>query len=172
MRGVESSYHSTIIVNTALPRGLLLIRSLTGWSERSVRVLEQLHTRREHRTRERAETRIVQRLESRFVHRIAATAVSRAATVSRQARRDAAVAHFPRLAMTLARPSATAPVSPSPARPGHHAQGERSGTYAARGSQAAALAPLPAKELSRVTEHVLRTLDRRVLSYRERTGQV
>jgi hypothetical protein len=31
---------------------------------------------------------------------------------------------------------------------------------------------LPAEELSRVTDHVLRTFDRRVLSYRERTGQV
>lgn len=31
---------------------------------------------------------------------------------------------------------------------------------------------LPQDELSRVTEHVLRTLDRRVLSHRERTGQV
>lgn len=31
---------------------------------------------------------------------------------------------------------------------------------------------LPWAELSRVTEHVLRTLDRRVLAWRERTGQV
>jgi hypothetical protein len=31
---------------------------------------------------------------------------------------------------------------------------------------------LPTDELSRVTEHVLRTLDRRVLSHRERTGQL
>lgn len=39
---------------------------------------------------------------------------------------------------------------------------------------AAALAPspVPPNELSRITEHVLRTLDRRVLSYRERTGQI
>jgi hypothetical protein len=172
MRGFASSYHSTIIVNTALPRVLLLIRPLTGRPERSVRVLEQMHTQHEHRTSERTERTIVRRLESRFVHRIAATAVSCAAAVSRQARRAAAVAQFPRLAMTLARPSAPAPVSSSPATPSHHTQGERSGTYAARGSPAAALAPLPAEELSRVTEHVLRTLDRRVLSYRERTGQV
>ena len=32
--------------------------------------------------------------------------------------------------------------------------------------------PLPPHELSRVTEHVLRTLDRRVLSYRERSGRI
>ena len=35
-----------------------------------------------------------------------------------------------------------------------------------------AIRPLPADELLRVTEHVLRTLDRRVLSWRERTGQL
>lgn len=39
---------------------------------------------------------------------------------------------------------------------------------------AAAIAPmvLPAQEMSRVTEHVLQQLDRRFLSYRERTGRV
>ena len=34
------------------------------------------------------------------------------------------------------------------------------------------VAPLPAVELSRVTDHVIKQLDRRVLSYRERMGQV
>ena len=31
---------------------------------------------------------------------------------------------------------------------------------------------LPPQELSRVTDHVIRQLDRRVLSYRERTGEL
>jgi hypothetical protein len=31
---------------------------------------------------------------------------------------------------------------------------------------------LPAQELSRVTDHVIRQLDQRVLSYRERTGRI
>jgi hypothetical protein len=38
-------------------------------------------------------------------------------------------------------------------------------------SRIAAAATLPSAELARVTEHVIRELDHRVLSYRERTGR-
>ena len=77
---------------------------------------------------------------------------------------------YPRLALTLARtPSAPASVA---AR--SDAASEPSARTARLQTNTVATQPVPLHpaELSRVTEHVLRTLDRRVLSYRERTGQV
>jgi hypothetical protein len=43
---------------------------------------------------------------------------------------------------------------------------------AAAHNAAGAVPTLPLQELSRVTEHVIKQLDRRVLSYRERTGRI
>jgi hypothetical protein len=172
MRRAAPSFHSTIVLHATSARAVLLSRSLVRSRERSVRFLAHVRIEREHHTRERAQTRIVQRLESRFVHRVAAIAASQAATMSAHPRREVASARFSRLAMTLARPRAPAPASLPPAMAGAQTHADRTGTHAPPRSPSAALAPLPAHELSRVTEHVLRTLDRRVLSYRERTGQL
>ena len=90
------------------------------------------------------------------------------AAASSPAERRAA---FPRVHLTLVRtqPAPVAPaMQPDPARLPSAPRGARAPGLA----RGAAFAPLPPDELSRVTEHVLRTLDRRVLSYRERTGQV
>lgn len=90
-----------------------------------------------------------------------------AATPLRQARREGAA---PRLPMAIARLPAAVPAradAPAPAQ----VAGEAALRERAHRSPATAWV-LPAEELSRVTDHVLRTFDRRVLSYRERTGQV
>jgi hypothetical protein len=94
--------------------------------------------------------------------------------VSRLAKREAAIAQFPRLAMMLAHPSAPAPVGPAAATAtaGVQDHAESITTHASLRSPAITPPALPPQELSRVTEHVLRTLDRRVLSYRERTGRI
>ncbi len=83
---------------------------------------------------------------------------------------------FPRVNVTLARqPGASAarresvgpdgPPLPLPVR---------ADPRAPRAAELRTLEPfsLPAQELSRVTDHVIRQLDRRVLSYRERTGRI
>lgn len=80
---------------------------------------------------------------------------------------------YPRVAMTLTRT-----VARSDHRSGEcgirarAAHGAVTAGFTDRRGASALSAALPAQELARVTEHVLRTLDRRVLSYRERTGQI
>ncbi len=87
-------------------------------------------------------------------------------------RRAEASALFPRVAATLARTRAAQPVPPQSAAAPASAPPSRA-LHAMHGfSTPQTLAPLPAAELSRVTEHVIRQLDKRVVSYRERTGQV
>ncbi|MFL6653949.1 MAG: hypothetical protein ACJ8KA_04085 [Sulfurifustis sp.] len=81
----------------------------------------------------------------------------------------------PRVAMAFARTPASVA-----SRQGDATHGEALSPVTARAvrthdavpaAQPAALM-LPAQELSRVTDHVLQQLDRRVLSYRERTGRI
>jgi hypothetical protein len=97
-----------------------------------------------------------------------------ATRATRAARAAAPAAHrpgYPRLSLTLAR-AAAAPAS-APAGIDAAADGARTARLQANTITATAQpVPLHPAELSRVTEHDLRTLDRRVLSYRERTGQV
>ena len=82
-----------------------------------------------------------------------------------------------RMAMTLAPGPASAPradVAP-PRRDAEPPLAERPRAPAPPSAASAAAADafaLPAQELSRVTEHVIRQLDQRVLSYRERTGRI
>jgi hypothetical protein len=90
-----------------------------------------------------------------------------------RARRESAQrAAFPRVRSTTLRAHAPQPsASATPAATsvaGVHAERPRS----LRVPPSTASPPLAPGELSRVTEHVIRQLDRRVLSYRERTGQV
>jgi hypothetical protein len=126
------------------------------------------------------ETHVLTRL--RQVHAVerAVTTVAHAerqqeaTRATRAARAAAPAAHrpgYPRLSLTLAR-AAAAPAS-APAGIDAAADGARTARLQANTITATAQpVPLHPAELSRVTEHVLRTLDRRVLSYRERTGQV
>jgi hypothetical protein len=81
---------------------------------------------------------------------------------------------FPRVTQVLARPALAAASLGQAAGPGaSRADEPRPGPLPGtpRGAAPAASA-LPALELARVTDHVIRQLDRRVLSYRERTGQL
>lgn len=84
----------------------------------------------------------------------------------------------PRLAMTLAKPQRTDSADSSEnviVRPiAIKADGERDkgGDSDATRSTVRTSMSLPERELSRVTDHVIRQLDRRVLSYCERTGRV
>lgn len=88
-------------------------------------------------------------------------------------REDEERAAFPRVQSTMLRTRATQPPAnagaPDASAPrGNHADEPRALAI----PRSSPPPPLPASELSRVTEHVLRQLDRRVLSYRERTGQI
>jgi hypothetical protein len=98
------------------------------------------------------------------------TEVARQAVVVLAAHRGRSPAALPRLELIALR-AQPAPLPCGGAPEGHG----RPPPFAAQPSMRTAVAPpvvLPADELSRVTEHVLRTLDRRVLSHRERTGQL
>ena len=129
--------------------------------------------------------RLVQRLQGREVHhlrsehgRLRVQSVvstptervvrSRAMRVRREPTQRLAAP----LAMTVVRhAAAAAPVRPQPADAGpRRASGEPAWAVPPH-SLAAAATPLPPQELSRVTEHVIRQLDRRVLSWQERTGR-
>ncbi len=82
---------------------------------------------------------------------------------------------FPRISLTMVRtqPPVSSPSESSPRSASSSANWNRGTRLNANSFPATAeLFSLPAQELSRVTEHVIQTLDRRVLSYRERTGQV
>ena len=82
---------------------------------------------------------------------------------------------YPRISLTMVRtqPALGTPKESTPHHPSTPADRNRATRLAASARQAAVEAfSLPAQELSRVTEHVIQTLDRRVLSYRERTGQL
>ena len=76
------------------------------------------------------------------------------------------------MVMTMVRaPETIAAVRPDPAASDTTQRG-KSGSTNPPHFVAAEGVSLPPQELSRVTEHVLRTLDRRVLSYRERSGRI
>ena len=81
-----------------------------------------------------------------------------------------------RVPMSLARGPSPLP-RPDTAQPPRDAEPPtpertRAPAASAAGGAAASTFALPAQELSRVTEHVIRQLDQRVLSYRERTGRI
>lgn len=82
---------------------------------------------------------------------------------------------LPPLALTMVRSSATAALA-AVATPNGLAPASAlpRSARASDGTRSAVASPLvlPQPELARVTEHVIQQLDRRVLSYRERTGQV
>jgi len=81
---------------------------------------------------------------------------------------------YPRMSPALARSVATrTEPRPAVAQPASHppAPVRESTAMPALASRIAAAATLPSAELARVTEHVIRELDHRVLSYRERTGR-
>lgn len=80
---------------------------------------------------------------------------------------------FPRVQLTLVRREAAAPARD--ATPAALASSVRRQAAGLPGLAPSAAAPaplvLPPQELARVTDHVLGTLDRRVLSWQERTGR-
>ena len=167
------SFYTAFTLHAELRRAVLASGSPLRVPARRMPCIERILSQRAHYTRDRIETRIVERLASGFIGRtVSATPPPRAATVRSSARRDATGRAFPRLAMALSRP---APVLPALGRAAATIGPTAVETAAAGtlfGRTTVAMAPLPAHELSRVTEHVLRTLDHRVLSYRERNGQV
>jgi hypothetical protein len=82
---------------------------------------------------------------------------------------------YPRITIALARPQA-APFAAADAREASVAPRMQAVARAATGGVPALAAftdaALPPRELARVTDHVLAQLDRRVLSFRERHGQI
>lgn len=126
-----------------------------------------LHTRLRVATLVRERERMVVR------HTAATLAVHMAPPQPAEARPAVRPSAYPRVAMTLTRTQ-----SPAATTAAASAESERerrtavTAGFTDRRGASALSAALPAQELARVTEHVLRTLDRRVLSYRERTGQI
>jgi len=126
---------------------------------------------RERHMRERVESRLHARVASVLLHRWAAAIGLTGAEFPVRMAPAAARRDVARLALTMAHPHAPADRSTTADRAVQPTGTpmQRS-TVDARTLQTAAVS-LPADELSRVTEHVLRTLDRRALSWRERSGQ-
>jgi hypothetical protein len=115
--------------------------------------------------------RLVERLFERRI-RIEAAAAPRVSVVTRVERRQAA----PRIEITMVRTQAPAAQAAAMAGAGIAAPGDaRPGSSQPRFAPPAPPAPplvLPAQELSRLTDHVIRQLDHRVLSWQERTGRI
>lgn len=90
--------------------------------------------------------------------------------------RETATAPPQRVPMTLARSPAPAPrveaAAPRPETEPPMPERARATASSSAAAKAESALKLPAQELSRVTEHVIRQLDQRVLSYRERTGRI
>jgi hypothetical protein len=142
--------------------------SLQGRVERSV---EHRNTLQKTRTLARVQReRTFERMLTTAV-RVSPAGVPRpaggAVVPMRRARKDGA---SPRLPMAMVRVPAASPVRAEPPA-ATQVTAEALARAPAHRPPATAWV-LPAEELSRVTDHVLRTFDRRVLSYRERTGQV
>ncbi|MCM5680485.1 hypothetical protein M8A51_13200 [Schlegelella sp. S2-27] len=83
-------------------------------------------------------------------------------------------AAYPRVSVVLSRPPAPAPAPGVAERAATALPPAAHSPFAAARSLAwpAGREPLPPQELARVTDHVLAQLDRKVLSYRERHGQL
>jgi len=127
---------------------------------------------RDHHALQREASRLHTQVVSVLVHRVALSSRSPAPATRTNTPAAASPRDVPRLALTMVRTHAPAdrPTEVDRARPPTRSPA-RSPDWDGRLQQVTA-SPLPAQELSRVTEHVLRTLDRRVLSWRERSGQV
>jgi len=83
-------------------------------------------------------------------------------------------ARYPRLAVTLVRqglPATSAAVTSLPREAGARSAAREAAWPPAARAAIEAPGGLAPQELSRVTEHVIRQLDRRVLSWQERTGR-
>jgi hypothetical protein len=92
--------------------------------------------------------------------------------VRRAVRRAPKQPDLPRVLMTMVRAPATVAGARAEQTVSTHAHTARDRASAPSHFGTTGNASLPPHELSRVTEHVLRTLDRRVLSYRERSGRI
>jgi hypothetical protein len=124
-------------------------------------------------SRERNETRIVERRTGVVVRSAPpAFAIAARPAFARVEQRAA----FPPLARTLVRASAAPPTtavrSETAPPPFAHPDERRAVTRFGGAIGTPETVSLPPAELARVTKHVIGELDRRVLSYRERTGQV
>lgn len=128
-----------------------------------------------HTLRQRERITVTQRLlHERLVQRLtraaANAAAPRTAVVTRLEQRSA----LPRVQLTMVRgqpampPVARGPAESTVAR----ATDARAVTVLPHATPAATALVLPPQELSRLTDHVIRQLDHRVLSWQERTGRV
>jgi len=170
-RTIALHRHTVFTFGTAVRLNVVMPGSPPRIQSVSMLRTERISAYRHHRhTHERVETRVLERMGSIFVQRSAVPALQRATDVPPTTRRTAKRTDFSRVVMTMAHPAVPVALrEASPDAPRHaRTAPDRPGPPLHFGT--AAVAPLPAHELSRVTEHVLRTLDRRVLSYRERTG--
>lgn len=128
-----------------------------------------------HPLRQNDRTRVTERvLHQRLLERLARTqapaAAPRLSFVTRVEQRHAA----PRIQLTMvkalapAAPAASAAKAETVTAPGNG----RTDPSQRRVAQAAPPLVLPPQELSRLTDHVIRQLDHRVLSWQERTGRI
>ncbi|WP_341890340.1 hypothetical protein [Variovorax sp. YR752] len=172
--------HTRLLVRAGRPvlrlridvRPVSLVRTtVVAQQTAAERRVEHVHTlHKVHRLERLLRERCVERVRTSVIGGSPPSAARPLAVVALPMRRGWQEQAFPRLAMATVRSPAAAPARTEPALPSPPptvAAARAPATW----SPAAALV-LPADELSRVTDHVLRTLDRRVLSYRERTGQV
>lgn len=134
------------------------------------RTLLQTHRDSSTRATQLRETLLLQRTVARL------RSISRSIVRVERTLRETPATPPQRLPMTLARGPAPVPRADAPAPRGQAEpptpERARSTAWPSAAARAESALKLPAQELSRVTEHVIRQLDQRVLSYRERTGRI
>lgn len=123
-----------------------------------------------HTERHLARLQLIDRARARSELRAPRRVPARRAGIALVAHRGRSPATVSRLDLTTIR-MLTVPM-PRVDRPEANVRTEQHSVSPSLHRATASPVVLPADELSRVTEHVLRTFDRRVLSHRERTGQL
>jgi len=164
--------HARISLHADLRRSVLAPTSVLRLPGQSG--LRIAHTIWRHETRhvERVASTLRERLLRRLDHQPASTQRIHAAEGAWPTPRTVQPMLIPPVPRTMVRTPAAAGSPDRTQAPGTRPPLPEHRVSAPTRVAAAAFGPLPADELSRVTEHVLRTLDRRVLSYRERNGLV
>jgi hypothetical protein len=166
-----ASWHAAFTLVTATRTSVFVPGAPLGPPAANTFRTERLFVQRDRHTHERRDTHVLERVRSILVQTPASSRTYAAEETRPAVRRTPHRPDLSRMVMTMVRaPETIAAVRPDPAASDTTQRG-KSGSTNPPHFVAAEGVSLPPQELSRVTEHVLRTLDRRVLSHRERSGQ-
>jgi hypothetical protein len=165
------SWHAAFTLVTATRTSVFVPGTPLGPPAANTFRTERLFVQRHWHTHERRDTHVLERVRSIVVQTPASSRTYAAEETRPAVRRTAHRPDLSRMVMTMVRaPATVAAVRPEQAASDTTHRRKSRSTNPPHFVAAEAVS-LPPQELSRVTEHVLRTLDRRVLSHRERSGR-